>query len=362
MRKIFWMLLIFSSACSILNETELNRIPTGMPGAVNTIIVQTAAVAFTQTAAVIHPSPKLVSTPLPSSTLVASSSTNILTATSTSNCPFTAPYYVRVKPFAVGSKNWNLYIPNYPEDDPNGYPATLFLRHVLNQDAWTLDIETLSLPNYWMNAMAKLNGQGWNYLLSSANGTFFSGSTLDVDTFPGNVLLVMNRKYRRGECWDSISAYPYADTLNAVPDLTSLPPYQLGLQTGMNYSTPSIVYPAPKENGNIYIPILSKHGNLWVEDFSVEPFPDLPMDIIVTANHLDITSDTDSSSLVVETAPNGTHLTLTDYSPTQRNSFGKVINPATGNTGYISLYNWSAYMTGSYTTTWTMQTLPVPPG
>jgi hypothetical protein len=60
--------------------------------------------------------------------------------------------------------------------------------------------------------------------------------------------------------------------------------------------------------------------------------------------------------------PSGTRLNLTDYSPTQRFTFGQVIDLATGKTGYVSLFNWSAYMTGSYTTTWQMQTWPVPPG
>jgi len=101
---------------------------------------------------------------------------------------------------------------------------------------------------------------------------------------------------------------------------------------------------------------------LWLEDSNVEAFPDLPMDIVVVANKMDITSGTDAKSTIVETVTNGAHLKLIDYSPTQRNTFGQVTDPATRKTGYVSLYNWTAWMTGSYTTTWTMQTLPVPPG
>ena len=211
--------------------------------------------------------------------------------------------------------------------------------------------------------MASLNGSGWNYLHNSSDGTFFNGTKFGVDTFPGNVLLVTGRRYRRGECWDSISTFAYSDLYSeAALDLPHLPAYQLGLQTGMNYSTPNVVYPAPKNNGNIYVPIISRHGDLWIEDNQVEAFPALPMNIVVTANSLDILSSADPASAVVETVHHGARLQLTDYSPAQRNTFGQVIDSETKKSGYVVLYNWTAWMTGLYTTTWTMQTLPVPPG
>jgi hypothetical protein len=365
MKKFLLVLLIFLTACSIFDKPGI-QIPTAIPGAINIIVAQTAAAASTQTAMSIPPT----LTPFPSQTpsIPPTATPTFIfllpTPTAISSCPFSAPYYVRVRPFAVGSHNWNIYIPNYPTwQRPYDYPATLFLQHILNTSAWTMDTEYIHLSGAWFNAMASLNGSGWNYLTNSSDGTFFSGGKLGVDTFPGNVLLVTGRKYRRGECWDSISAFRYSDLYSeAALDLPHMPAYQLGLQTGMNYSTPNLVYPAPNNNGNIFIPIISRHGDLWLEDSEVEAFPSLPMNITVTANVLNVMSSTDASSIVVEAAPNGTHLKLTDYFPMQRNTFGQVIDPATGKTGYVSLFNWSAWMTGSYTTSWQMQTWPVPPG
>ena len=371
-RRFFGVSLIFLAACSVFNGMDPIRIPTAIPGAVQIIVVQTAGAASTQTAAAMSSLATPSFTPLPNQlpseipadtpTFVFILPTPLASPSPEGSCPFSKPYYVRVRPFAVGSNNWNIYIPDYPKDAPYGFPATLFLQYVLNQSAWTLSVENIILPSYWLEAMAKINGSGWEYLQAGSNGTFFGGNTFGVDTFPGDFLLVTNRKYRRGECWDSVSSYPYSDALNRVPDLNDLPPYQLGLQTGMNYSTPDVVYPAPKNKGNIIVPILSKHGDLWLEDINVEAFPNLPMDVVVVANKLDIISSVDANSTVVGTVMRGAHLRLTDYSPTQRNTFGQVTDPATGKTGYVPLYNWTAWMTGSYTTTWTMETLPVPPG
>ena len=368
MKKFFWVSLIFLSACSSLNEQA--EIPTALPGAINIIAGQTAAAASTQTALSVPPTLTPPFTPFPSQIPAATPTVTptfiflLPTPTALPDCPFSAPYYVRVRPFAVGSNNWNIYIPNYPTwQRPYDYPATLFLQHILNTSAWTMDTEYINLSGNWMGAMASLNGSGWNYLTNSSDGTFFSGGKLGVDTFPGNVLRVVGRRYRRGECWDSISFFPYSDQYSeAALDLPDLPAYQLGLQTGMNYSTPSLVYPAPNNNGNIFVPIISKHGSLWLEDSEVEAFPSLPMNITVTTNGLNILASADAKSSVVEAAPNGTHLKLMDYSPTQRNTFGQVTDLATGKTGYVALFNWSAWMTGSYTTTWQMQTWPVPPG
>ncbi len=367
MKKYFIVSLIFLSACSIFDEPAV--IPTAIPGAIHILAAQTAAAASTQTAAAFPPTLTPSFTPFPSQTPSITPTATptfvflLPTPSDAPNCPFSAPYYVRVRPFAVGSNNWNIYIPDYPKDSPSGFPATLFLQHILSASAWTMDTEYINLTGDWISAMADLNGPGWNYLHNSSNGTFFNGTKLGVDTFPGNVLLVTSRKYRHGECWDSISSFPYSQQYSqAALDLPHLPPYQLGLQTGMNYSTPSLVYPAPNNNGNIFIPIISQHGDLWLDDSEVEAFPSLPMDITVTANALKMTSSDDTKSTVIETVFNGTHLNLTDYSPTQRNTFGQVTDPTTGKTGYVSLYNWTAWMTGSYTTTWTMQTLPVPPG
>jgi hypothetical protein len=372
MKKYFLLLLIFLSACSMFDEPAV--IPTALPGAINMIAAQTAAVASTQTALSIHPrlTPSSASLPSPMPSVPPAATPTFVfllpmpafTSTLSGSCPFSAPYYVRVKPFAVGSNNWNVYIPNYPTwQRPYDYPATLFLQHLLNVSAWTMDTEYINLTGPWINAMADLNGSGWNYLHNSSNGTFFNGTKLGVDTFPGNVLLVTGRKYRRSECWDSISSFAYSDLyLDTNLDLPHLPVYQLGLQTGMNYSTPDLVYPAPNNNGNIFVPIISRHGDLWLDDSEVEAFPPLPMNITVTANMLKITSSADAKSSIIETVYSGTYLKLTDYSPTQRNTFGQVSDLATGKTGYVSLYNWTGWMKGSYTTTWTMQTLPVPSG
>ncbi len=370
MKKIFGVSLIFLTACSMFNRMESVRIPTAIPGAINIIVAQTAAAASTQTALLVPPTLAPSFTPFPSQTpsmIPADTPTFVFllpTPTALPSCPFSAPYYVRVRPFAVGSHNWNIYIPNYPTwQRPYDYPATLFLQYILNTSAWTMDTEYINLTGDWMNAIADLNGTGWNYLHNASDGTFFNGNKLGVDTFPGNVLLVTGRKYRRGECWDSISSFAYSDRYSeAALDLPHMPAYQLGLQTGMNYSTPSLVYPAPNNDGNIFVPIISRHGDLWLEDSNVEAFPSLPMSITVTANTLNILSSADANSTIIESVPRGTHLKLTDYSPTQRNTFGQVTDPATGKTGYVALFDWSGYMTGSYTATWTMQTWPVPPG
>ena len=373
MKKYFALLLISLVACSALNEPSVVY-PTVIPGSINILVAQTAAAASTQTAISVPLLPSPSSMTLPSQipsvistatpTYIFRLSTLTLTPTPSGSCPFEAPYYVRVRPFAVGSNNWNLYIPNYPTwERPYDYPATLFLQYILNTNSWTTDTEYINLTGDWINSIAALNGAGWNYLHNSSDGTFFNGTKLGVDTFPGNVLLVTGRRYRHGECWDSISAFRYSYLYTeAALDLPHLPAYQLGLQTGMNYSTPGLVYPAPNNNGNIFVPIISQDGNLWIEDYEVEAFPSLPMDITVTENSLKILSSADPASTVVETVYHGTRLQLTDYSPTQRNTFGQAIDPVTRKSGYVALYNWTAWMTGIYTTTWTMKTLPVPPG
>ena len=367
MKKFFWISLIFLSACSIFNEPA--GIPTALPGAINIIVAQTAAAASTQTAMFIPPTLTPSLTPFPSQTPSVTPTTTptfiflLPKPTDIPSCPFSAPYYVRVRPFAVGSNNWNIYIPNYPTwQRPYDYPATLFLQYILNSSAWTTDTEYINLTDVWINAIANLNGPGWNYLHNASDGTFFNGNKLGVDTFPGNVLLVTGRKYCRGECWDSISSFGYsAQYSEAALDLPHLPPYQLGIQTGMNYSTPNVVYPAPKNGGDIFIPIISQHGDLWIEDSNVEAFPSLPMDITVTVKSLNILSGADASTVIVESVPVGTHLKLTGYFPMQRVTFGQVTDPATGKAGYVSLFDLTK-PSGSYNTTWIMQTLPVPPG
>jgi hypothetical protein len=359
MKKYFPLLLIIFSACSILRQPVYS---TAKPEVINQIVAQTAAAAFTQTAGLKSSAQQTPSkTPLlrPLSAITPADTPTVDTA----SCPFNKSYYVRVRPFVVGSHNWNIYIPNYPTwQRPYDYPATLFLQYVLSSSAWTTDTEYINLTDAWMNAIAGLNGSGWNYLHNASDGTFFNGNKLGVDTFPGNVLLVTSRRYRRGECWDTVSAFPYSDSYSeAALDLPHLPPYQLGIQTGMNYSTPGIVYPAPKNSGDVFVPIISRHGELWVEDINVETFPSLPMDISVTVPSLNILSSDDVSSFIVESVSNGTHLKLTAYSPMQRVTFGQVTDLQTGKMGYISLFDWSK-STGSYNTTWKMKTLPVPPG
>jgi hypothetical protein len=365
MKKYFVVTLIFLAACSNIDTPAY---PMTAPDALNLVVAQTAQAASMQTAMALPPTLTPTPTPFPTLALLMAPTARqpfvfiLPTPTTAAMCPFTAPYYVRVRPFAVGSKNWENYIPNYPQDNPYGYPATLFLQYIQNTSSWITDTEYINLSNAWMNSIANLNGSGWNYLHNASDGTFFGGNKLGVDTFPGNVLLVTGRRYRRGECWDTVSSFPYSDAYSeAGLDLIHLPPYQLGLQTGMNYSTPNVVYPAPKNGGNIYIPIISRHGNLWIEDFGVEAFPALPMDITVTVSSLNIYSDADTSSTMVESVSIGKLLQLTDYSPMQRVTFGQVTDPANGKTGYISLFDWSK-PSGSYNTTWTMQTLPVPPG
>jgi len=358
MKKYFPVLLLLFAACSIFEEPAY---PTARPEVINLIVAQTAAAASTQTAGLMPSTQTPSKTPLlrPLSAITPADTPTADTA----SCPFNKRYYVRVRPFAIGSHNWNIYIPNYPTSQrPYDYPATLFLQYIQNSSAWTTDTEYINLTDAWMNAIAGLNGSGWNYLHNASDGTFFNGSKLGVDTFPGNVLLVTGRRYRRGECWDTVSAFPYSSAYSeAALDLPHLPVYQLGMQTGMNYSTPGVVYPAPKNDGDIFVPLISRHGDLWVQDINIETFPSLPMDITVTVPTLNILSSDDVSSLIVESVSGGSHLKLTAYAPMQRVTFGQVTDPETGKTGYIALFDWSK-STGSYNTTWMMQTLPVPPG
>ncbi len=124
MKKLFGASLIFLTACSLFNGMESVRIPTAIPGAINILIAQTAAAASTQTAMFIPPTLTPSLTPFPSQlpsvtptetpTFLFLLPTPTFTPSPAGSCPFSTPYYVRVRPFAVGSKNWNLYIPDFP--------------------------------------------------------------------------------------------------------------------------------------------------------------------------------------------------------------------------------------------------------
>jgi hypothetical protein len=365
MKKVFLLGLLLLVACSGFGGSDL---PTTAPDALNILIAQTAAAAATETAAQLVPTLTPSLTPFPSLTPGPSPTVTPTfffllatpTATADTSCPYNnGPFYVRVRPFAYGSADWNRAIPDYPPNAPFGYPALLFLQHVLNTSSWTSDTEYINMSGSWLDAMKKVNGAvAWQYLQSPLDGTFSSSKLMRVDTFPGNVLLVVGRKFRRGQCWDEILTYPYS---NIAPDLTSLPAYLIGFQTDMNYDHPNVVYPAPKNGGSVYVPILSKDGTLWLSDTALEPFPSVPVNITVTASSLDIRAKADPTALLLGSVPAGTRLTLTDYSPEQRDTWGQVIYSSSGQSGYVLLSLWSG-STIIYTTDWQMQTLPVPPG
>jgi len=263
--------------------------------------------------------------------------------------------YARVRVFPVNSQLFQIYIPDVPKGHPSGYPATAFLQYIKNQDSWTHDTLYVDVSGSWMTAFSKANGGAWNYLHNSSDGVFFNGTKYGVTTFPGNVVKVIDQKYRKGENWDELDTLPYTPT---APDFMSLPAHQLSYQTGMNFANPTQIYPAPVNGGAVVVPLINKGLPLWLEDQYIELFPSVPMQITATCNLNMRVGGWNSDWL--ETVMKGSVLTLTDYYPLFNRTYGKVTDPATGISGFVSL----AYYIGRtllYTTTWTMQTPPIPP-
>jgi len=276
-------------------------------------------------------------------------------------CVFTGPHYARVAPFPQTSKDWTIYVPNFPHwppHEPYSYPATTFPQRILNLTSWTHDTEYIQLSPTVMAAMAKLNGSMWNYLHNASDGTFFNGNKLGVDTFPGNMLWIINMKYRAGACWDEIATIPYNPN-NAANILNATDAY-LGRQTNMKYTT----WPLVTVNGAEYIPLLYKGdglkisgsdpGSLWIEDQYLAHFPTLPIDAVATtALYVRTQPDFNSSSL--EILQPGASMTVTAYVPNAYRTYAKIHDPVGNKDGYVTL----VYSLG-YTTTWNMGTLPVP--
>jgi len=283
----------------------------------------------------------------------------VVNAQGQADCNFNgSPIYARVRPLPRDSHAFSIYIPDWPKSAPYTYPATIFVQYILNPNSWTHDTMYVNLNAAWMAAMAKANGTAWNYLHNASDGTFFNGSKLGVDTFPGNPLLVIQRKYRAGECWDEIQAYTYT---SAPPDIANLPAYELGLQTGQKYSEKDIVHAAPVNSGNVMVPLITKPGvGVWIEDLYLELFPALPTRIAVQVDGLNVRTQPDPTSSIVEVAVKDTPLILTFYAPLQRRTFGYVTDVITGKAGWVSLEYWPHGLLR--TTDWQMDSLPVPPG
>ncbi len=279
------------------------------------------------------------------------------------DCVFSGHQYARVT-LPRASNDYTVYIPNFPPTTngkkPYTYPATIFVQEVKNAGSWTTNTPVLNLAGSWLEALGRAEGGGRNYAFGSANGTIFNGTKLETDTFPGNVLLVTGRTYKAGECWDAISAYPM---LGSPPDILTLPAYELGYQTGMNYAENGVVHPAPVNNGTIVFPVLTKPGvQLYIEDQYLELFPTLPMEI-TTGYNVNV-RESGYSSPIIELATAGTKLQLTDYFPLYNRTYGKVLDAVTGKTGWITLvyFPFGFGTPALYLTNWQMINAPVPPG
>lgn len=202
------------------------------------------------------------------------------------------------------------------------------------------------------------NGSEWSYLHSGPDGTFFNKTKIGIDTFPGNVLLVTARTFKRGECWDKIADIPY--NANTPVDLNSQSANLVGWQTNMKYTQPGVI----TVNGVKKIPLLydasvatkynipPAYQGLWIADGDVQAFPSTPMDIVTTVNLYIREGGYLSSSL--EIAMQGTHLTLTGYYVLQNRTYGEVTDPATNVSGFSTLD-----LDGVDYTTWSMAS-PVP--
>lgn len=275
-------------------------------------------------------------------------------------CVFTGAHFARTAPPPKTSNYWNIYVPNVPHWPPNqpyGYPMTVFLQRILNLNSWTHDTEYIALSPTILAAMAKLNGAQWNYLHNASDGTFFNGTKLGVDSFPGNLLWVINMKYRAGACWDEVATLPYnANVANFMKTTDNL----MGRQTNMKYTT----WPTVTINGNEFIPLLYKGdglktsasdpGSLWLEDQYVAHFPALPIDAVALAPlYIRVAPDFNSSSLgfVLQ----GARFTITAYAPLFDRTYAMIHDPATGLNGYVTLVN-----SAGYTSSWIMGALPVP--
>ena len=354
LKRLFFVLSIVLTACGAVGAPDVPFIAAATPVAATLApaVCQYLATQESQcspaatTPAPITPTPNPTVTPSTAPTVVPT-----VTATPDDSCTFTQDFFVRVMPFAVGSNNWNIYIADFPPVEkgliPYGYPATLFFQYFLNMKSFLTDTMYVNLENTgnpnWLQEMININGPEWHYLVSGSDGTFFNdGSKLGDDTFPGNVLRIIDRTFKKGQCWDRVDAIPYKD--NNPIDLTTVPPWQLGHQTNQHFDHPGVVY----QNGIEDVPILfqqkesldvvsAQYQGDWVPDDEVEAFPILPMNIVLTSD-VNVRAACNETSAVTDQIVSGTQLTLTDYYPTQDRTFGTIVNPNDGKSGCISLF------------------------
>ena len=372
MKKLFLVMLMFFTACGAIGAPNVPFIAAATPAAAPTLsldvdsFLNTALAPYGKRVVSVGTAMPAPATETPIAVTTTPAPIVVSPTLEPGTCP-AAPFFARVEPFSKDSNAWQIYIPNFPKTKPYGYPATLFLQRILNATAWTHDTEYINLSGGWMTAMATLNGKEWSYLQSGSDGTFFNdGSKLGVDTFPGNVVLVINSLYRKGECWDEISTAKYVTQNWDTPPI--LPAWQLSYQTNMHFDTWPTIY----SNGVEIVPLIYQNdsapsyandvrtdgfkGGLWIEDSYLEQFSALPAKATATTN-LNIRASCDSTSSIVDVALTGTPLVITAYQPVQTRTFGMVTDVATGTSGCASLY----YPPVGYTTTWTMSSLPVPP-
>jgi hypothetical protein len=375
MKKLFLIFVIFLTAACAANQTvKVALSPAGTPVSNPTLspevdsFLDTALAPYGQSVVTNGTATPIPATQTPAVATATPDSIAGVPTLEPGTCP-TAPFFVRVRPFPKDSNAWLIYIPDYPKPPatPYGYPATLFLQRILNATAWTHDTEYINLSDGWLAAMSTLNGSEWKYLQSGPDGTFFNdGTKLGVDTFPGNVLLVTNSLYRKGECWDEISTAKYK--INNYDTLAGLDATQLGNQVNMHFD----LWPQIFSNGVEWIPLIYQNdsaqsdandvrsdgfkGGLWLEDFYLEPFPGLPVKVTTTTN-LNIRASCDFTSSIVDVALTGTPITITAYQPVQTRTFAQATDGVSGKSGCATLY----YAPVGYTTTWKMDSMPVPP-
>ena len=299
-----------------------------------------------------------------------------------SACPFTTPYFVRTRP--LNGNNFEIYIPG-KQFAWMGFPATAFGEQILNIDAWTYGTEYLPFDGSWYNLMADFNTvTGENYLQNSDNGVFFGASRgtatkLGVLTFPGNVMLVIARKYRRGACQDLVATQPWTTSAPTFMDAKTWPPWFWQYETAEQYATAPQINPAPKNSGNIRVPLVSKKDivtgqyGIWFPEDWVESFPALPMTIHAEYNVW--IRELGYGSAVLGMAQAGDTLTLnatapdgsSGYYPLYNRTYGYVTDATaldlSGNVTTISGWVTLVYYPGSSPLNlfdWQMETPPVP--
>jgi hypothetical protein len=294
-------------------------------------------------------------------------------AASSDLCPIPAPYFVRTR--ALNGNNFSIYIPG-KQFAYMGFPATAFGYQVMNVDSWTENVELLPFNGSWYDLMSQYNTKGGeNYVQNSDNGTFF-GTTkgiadkLGVLTYPGNVMRVIARKYRRGECQDLVAAKPWLSNAPPYSETLTWDPWYWQYETTEQNATAPQINPAPKNNGNIRVPLVAKKDivtgqyGIWFPDSWLESFPSMPVTIHAQYN----VYIRESGYGTPPADPNnplafvGDSLVLDDYYPIFNRTYGHVTDTRTGVIGWISLAYYPRPSYVLYTTDWQMQTPPVPPG